>query len=77
MEVHKFLEEQISNYLKIDFKTLSKDQNLIDAGLDSLRFMEIVENIEEFGLSVEFEEIAQYSTLDDWIRYILKNNSIN
>ncbi|GGM49179.1 hypothetical protein GCM10012275_20090 [Longimycelium tulufanense] len=46
--------------------SLAEDDNLLEAGLDSIRMMSLVEQWRHHGIEVTFVELAEHPTLRSW-----------
>lgn len=58
-------------------KAISPDDNIFDYGLDSVRLMQLIENWQSVGLRVDFESIAQCSTVNEICDIALFNEADN
>lgn len=62
----------IAGALGVAPETLSNDEDLIDAGLDSIRLMSLIEKWRAAGsVGVDFPTLAADPTLGPWITVIL------
>lgn len=60
------LRREVSDLLGCSEAELADDENLIDVGLDSVRLMTLVEQINALGIYVDFVQLAERPTLAAW-----------
>jgi len=60
------LRQTIAHQLGIDVSEIQNDDNLFMLGLDSVSLMTLVGQWRELGISVEFQDLVEEPTLDDW-----------
>lgn len=60
------LRQTIANQLGIDASEIQNDDNLFMLGLDSVSLMTLVGQWREQGISVEFQDLVEEPTLEDW-----------
>ena len=60
------LRQAIAKQLEIDASEIQNDDNLFMLGLDSVSLMTLVGQWRELGVSVEFQDLVEEPTLDDW-----------
>ena len=60
------LRQAIAKQLEIDASEIQNDDNLFMLGLDSVSLMTLVGQWRELGISVEFQDLVEEPTLDDW-----------
>lgn len=58
---------EIADLLETDVDELDAQENLVDAGLDSIRIMSLVERWQAAGAKVGFVDLAENPTLHDWL----------
>lgn len=59
--------DDVAQILEVDASTVSRENTLADAGLDSLRMVMLVENWRAEGNEVDFQELISLPTLGQWI----------
>lgn len=59
-------------YLDEDMKDIENDEDLTDAGLDSIALMTITEDLRSQQIMVTFMELAEEPTMEAWLRIIHK-----
>lgn len=59
--------DDVAQTLEVDAATISRETELADAGLDSLRMVMLVENWRSEGNEVDFQELISLPTLGQWI----------
>jgi aryl carrier-like protein len=64
------LREQIAELLYVEPDELSYEDDLIDAGLDSIRVMTLIERWRKEGMEVGFPDLAERPTIDAWARLL-------
>ncbi|WP_111858482.1 phosphopantetheine-binding protein [Acinetobacter sp. CFCC 10889] len=62
------LRQTIAKQLEIDASEIQNDDNLFMLGLDSVSLMTLVGQWRELGISVEFQDLVEEPTLEDWQR---------
>ena len=62
----------IAAIIDLDPSEVGDDDILPDLGLDSLRMMRLVLAWEEAGLKADFGLFAEYSTLGEWWREVVR-----
>lgn len=60
------LRQTIANQLGIDASEIQNDDNLFMLGLDSVSLMTLVGQWREQGISVEFQDLVEEPTLENW-----------
>lgn len=60
------LRQTLAKQLEIDASEIQNDDNLFMLGLDSVSLMTLVGQWREQGLSVEFQDLVEEPTLNDW-----------
>ncbi|MDM1757155.1 MULTISPECIES: phosphopantetheine-binding protein [unclassified Acinetobacter] len=60
------LRQTIAKQLEIDASEIHNDDNLFMLGLDSVSLMTLVGQWRELGISVEFQDLVEEPTLQDW-----------
>ncbi|QOW46174.1 MULTISPECIES: phosphopantetheine-binding protein [Acinetobacter] len=60
------LRQTIAKQLEIDASEIQNDDNLFMLGLDSVSLMTLVGQWRELGISVEFQDLVEEPTLQDW-----------
>lgn len=60
------LRADVAELLDLEPGELEFDDNLIDAGLDSIRVMMLIERWRARGAEIGFAELAEAPTLDGW-----------
>ncbi len=60
------LRQTIAKQLEIDASEIQDDDNLFMLGLDSVSLMTLVGQWRELGISVEFQDLVEEPTLQDW-----------
>ncbi|WP_019630446.1 phosphopantetheine-binding protein [Actinomadura atramentaria] len=60
------LRAEVAATLGVPPDELAPDGNLMDAGLDSIRVMMLIERWREEGARVGFAELAEIPTLEGW-----------
>lgn len=60
------LRQTLAKQLEIDASEIQDDDNLFMLGLDSVSLMTLVGQWREQGLSVEFQDLVEEPTLNDW-----------
>lgn len=60
------LRETVAKQLGIDAVEIQNDDNLFMLGLDSMSLMTLVGQWREQGVSVEFQDLVEEPTLEDW-----------
>ena len=68
------LRQTVAKQLSIDATEIQNDDNLFMLGLDSMSLMTLVGQWREQGVSVEFQDLVEEPTLEDW-QHRLKLNS--
>jgi bifunctional isochorismate lyase/aryl carrier protein len=58
---------QIAEMLDVPVSELDRKENLMDAGMDSIRVMTLVEQWRANGVDVDFTELIETPTLDHWL----------
>ncbi|MFL9926089.1 isochorismatase family protein [Herbaspirillum lusitanum] len=64
------LRSQVAALLQIPASDLHADENLLDAGLDSIRLMSLIEQWHRAGRTLGFAELAEQPTLEHWWRLL-------
>ena len=59
-------------YLDEDMKDINEEEDLTDAGLDSITLMSITEELRTQNIMVNFMELAEKPTLAAWLNIINK-----
>ena len=59
-------------YLDEDMKDINEEEDLTDAGLDSITLMSITEELRTQNIMVNFMELAEEPTLAAWLNIINK-----
>ncbi len=68
----KKIMEIISNYVEVPSGSYTEETNIFDLGVDSLRMLKIIMDVEEaFGVRFEDEEIVDIRTASDIEKNIL------
>ena len=60
------LRQTVAKQLGIDATEIQNDDNLFMLGLDSMSLMTLVGQWREQGISVEFQDLDEEPTLEDW-----------
>ncbi|MES2933373.1 MAG: isochorismatase family protein [Pseudomonadota bacterium] len=60
------LQLEVATLLEVPAADLLSDENLMYAGLDSIRLMSLLERWRRAGASINFLELAEFPTLRDW-----------
>lgn len=60
------LRAEIAELLFLDPGELEVDENLIDAGLDSIRVMTLIERWKRDGVELSFADLAERPTIAAW-----------
>lgn len=60
------LRQTIAKQLEIDASEIQNDDNLFMLSLDSVSLMTLVGQWRELGISVEFQDLVEEPTLQDW-----------
>lgn len=60
----------IGTYISEEIDTISDDENLIYAGIDSMLMMAIVEDLRTRGILVNFLEFSEQPTIEAWLQKI-------
>ena len=60
------LRQTLAKQLEIDASEIQNDDNLFMLGLDSVSLMTLVGQWREQGLIVEFQDLVEEPTLNDW-----------
>jgi len=70
------IKEILATQLDIDEEKITEDTNIAeDLGADSLDVVELMMTVEEqFGLSVDSDDIATLKTVGDIVKYIEENS---
>lgn len=67
------IRQTVATHLGIEATEIQKDDNLFMLGLDSMSLMTLVGLWREQGVSVEFQDLVEEPTLQDW-QHRLKPN---
>lgn len=60
------LHERVAALLELDSSEFAADDNLLELGLDSIRLMTLVGELQEQGYDIGLEHLAEYPTLQAW-----------
>ena len=60
------LRQTVAKQLGIDATEIHNDDNLFMLGLDSMSLMTLVGQWREQGISVEFQDLVEEPTLEEW-----------
>ncbi|WP_449065223.1 phosphopantetheine-binding protein [Planomonospora algeriensis] len=60
------LRAEIAELLYVDPEELEFDENLMDAGLDSIRVMTLIERWRREGVELTFADLAEKPTVAAW-----------
>ncbi|KAB0628885.1 hypothetical protein F7P75_03685 [Acinetobacter gandensis] len=60
------LRQTVAKQLGIDATEIQNDDNLFMLGLDSMSLMTLVGQWREQGISVEFQDLVEEPTLEEW-----------
>ncbi|GIH78898.1 phosphopantetheine-binding protein [Planobispora longispora] len=60
------LRAEIAELIYLDPEELDFDENLMDAGLDSIRVMTLIERWKREGVEVGFADLAERPTVAAW-----------
>lgn len=63
MEVTK---KRVADLLEVPVSSISNTENLLDLGLDSIRIMSLVEDWRQEGIEVDFMELSENPTVQNW-----------
>ncbi|WP_072806760.1 phosphopantetheine-binding protein [Rhodococcoides yunnanense] len=62
----------VASILEVDVQELDDDTNLLDAGLDSIRLMSLVEKWKSDGVdNVDFLELAADPVVGSWVSIVV------
>ncbi|WP_196484924.1 isochorismatase family protein [Burkholderia stagnalis] len=67
---------QVARSLRVPVASLRAGDNLLDAGLDSVRMMTLVEMWRAAGYDVTFVQLAEQPTLDAWARLLQRSAQV-
>jgi bifunctional isochorismate lyase/aryl carrier protein len=56
----------VAELLAVDPASIRRDDNLVDAGLDSIRIMTLSDRWQAAGAEIGFMELAENPTLQQW-----------
>ncbi len=70
------MKEDIASKVMMDVKEIEDDDNLLDLGLDSMRFMSLVEQWRGQGVDIKFSDLAHIQTLSGWWAVISRQHQI-
>ncbi|WP_158881733.1 phosphopantetheine-binding protein [Amycolatopsis anabasis] len=59
---------EVADLLDVEVDELDFDEDLVDAGLDSIRIMSLVERWRTAGAGIGFVDLAETPTLTAWLR---------
>lgn len=62
----KSIKNKVADLLDVSPQLLSDKENLVDSGLDSIRMMMLVEDWRSQGIDINFMELAEAPTLEEW-----------
>ncbi|MBB3052899.1 aryl carrier-like protein [Prauserella isguenensis] len=66
----------VAELLGRDADDIAVDENLLDAGLDSIRIMSLIERWRAAGVgTVEFPDLAEQPELGHWISLLTEENA--
>ncbi|OLT44715.1 acyl carrier protein [Saccharomonospora sp. CUA-673] len=66
----------VAELLGRDAASIGDDENLMDAGLDSIRIMSLIERWRAAGVdSVEFPDLAEQPELGHWISLVAEEDA--
>ncbi|GAA1246752.1 hypothetical protein GCM10009676_36210 [Prauserella halophila] len=66
---------EVADLLGRDAGDIAADENLLDAGLDSIRIMSLIERWRAAGAdAVEFPDLAEQPELGHWIALLTEEN---
>lgn len=71
------LKAEVAKLLQMPASDLLGDDNLLFAGLDSIRLMSLVERWRRGGATLAFIDLAERPTLDDWWQLLEKAKAAN
>lgn len=71
------LQAEVAALLQMPAADLPADENLIYAGLDSIRLMSLLERWRRAGATTSFVELAERPTLDDWWKLLAAHRERN
>lgn len=60
------LRQTVATQLEIDASEIQNDDNLFMLGLDSMSLMTLVGQWRAQGVSIEFQDLVEEPTLNDW-----------
>lgn len=60
------LQARLLELIGEDAESFDADENLMDYGLDSVQVMELVGELKQQGIALEFEDLARWPSLNGW-----------
>jgi aryl carrier-like protein len=66
------MREDVARMIHEPAETIGDDDDLLDLGLDSMRMLNLATEWSNSGVTLEFAEMAESPTLNDWWQLILR-----